>query len=200
MYSQPKFTIKTNISLIEVVSNQRFLPVSVDKSSRKLSRAIFLIMKGAKKTKSSFSNLERGSVDGVPVQTRRHDCLGERRAKSGRDPFQVWTKHCQGFLKSSNLLSHLDYWAPSRWKRGYSISLPNREGVKNSFFTVRLTASVNPHPHTVSFLCVYDLRLWLYVFWNRFYTRKKSFSSNFLNPQFFLTVHCSCNGHDRIAV
>ena len=54
MYSQPKFTIKTNISLIEVVSNQRFLPVSVDKSSRKLSRAIFLIMKGAKKRNLPF--------------------------------------------------------------------------------------------------------------------------------------------------
>ena len=40
MYSQPKFTIKTNISLIEVVSNQRFLPVSVDKSSRKLRGAV----------------------------------------------------------------------------------------------------------------------------------------------------------------
>ena len=29
---------------------------------------------------------------------------------------------------------------------------------------------------------------------------RKSFSSNFLNPQFFLTVHCSCHGQSRIAV
>ena len=32
------------------------------------------------------------------------------------------------------------------------------------------------------------------------YTRKKSFLSKFLNPQFFLTVHCSCHGQSRIAV
>ena len=102
MYSQPKFTIKTNISLIEVVSNQRFLPVSVDKSSRKLSRAIFL-KKGAKKSKSSFSNLERGSVDGVPAQTRRHDCLGEK-SKKWEGPISGLDKTLPGIsqiLKSS---------------------------------------------------------------------------------------------------
>ena len=55
-------------------------------------------------------------------------------------------------------------------------------------------------PVFVNFLCVFDLRLWLYVLWKRFYTRKKSFSSNFLNPRFFLTVHCLWHGHGRIAV
>ena len=48
---------------------------------------------------------------------------------------------------------------------------------------------------TVSFLwicfCVFSsLQCDWYVFWNRFYTRKKSLSSNHLNPQFFLTFFC----------
>ena len=36
-----------------------------------------------------------------------------------------------------------------------------------------------PPPLTVSFSWNFYLRLWLYVFWNRFYTRPKLFSSNF---------------------
>ena len=39
----------------------------------------------------------------------------------------------------------------------------------------------------VCFWCVFDLRLWLCVFWNRFYRRKKSFSSNYKNF-FFYTI------------
>ena len=38
------------------------------------------------------------------------------------------------------------------------------------------------------FWCTFDLILWLYVFWNGFYTRKSQFSCNFWNPQFLLLL------------
>ena len=47
-------------------------------------------------------------------------------------------------------------------------------------------------PLTVSFwwffLCTFDLLLWLYVFWNKFYKRNSQFSCNFWNPQFLLLL------------
>ena len=52
---------------------------------------------------------------------------------------------------------------------------------KSGYFTVRLTVSVPP-PLTVSFLWNFYLRLWFYVFWNGFYTRKSQFSCNYWNP------------------
>ena len=39
---------------------------------------------------------------------------------------------------------------------------------KNGYFTVRLTVSVDLPPPVRIFLVCVDLRLWLYVFWNRF--------------------------------
>ena len=40
----------------------------------------------------------------------------------------------------------------------------------------------------ISLWSVCALRLWLHVFWNGCYTRKKSFSSNYKNPQFLLLL------------
>ena len=45
-----------------------------------------------------------------------------------------------------------------------------------------------PEDHSRSYDWI--IRLWLYVFWDGFYTRKMSFSSNWMNPQFPLTVCC----------
>ena len=61
------------------------------------------------------------------------------------------------------------------------------------FFSVRLTVRVDHSPlsPTVSLLwffwCKFDLKLWLYVLWNGFYTRKNSFSSN--SPLLLLLCH-----------
>ena len=45
-----------------------------------------------------------------------------------------------------------------------------------------------PEDHSSSYDWI--IRLWLYVFWDGFYTIKMSFSSNWMNPQFLLTVCC----------
>ena len=75
---------------------------------------------------------------------------------------------------------------------------------KRGYFTVRLTVSVDPPPLYGQFFCdffwcSFDLLLWLYVFWNGFYTRKKKFSSNYKYPHFFLfTCCCSLLCHKMV--
>ena len=59
----------------------------------------------------------------------------------------------------------------------------------NGYFTVRLIVSVPP-PYSQLFVnffwCTFDLILWLYVFWNGFYTRKVQLQ------EFPTPPHCRC--------
>ena len=66
-----------------------------------------------------------------------------------------------------------------------------RSRQKNEYFTVRLTVRITPSPPLLTviclwifFGCVFYLRLWFYVFWNGFYTRKVIFIQlqEFLTP------------------
>ena len=98
----PKVYQKTDILWIEVVSNQRFFTVSVDKSSREQSRAIFLKQR-LKKRNLPFPTWKEDLWMGFQCKQGATIAL-ERRAKSGRDPFQVWTKHCQVGISQIQIL------------------------------------------------------------------------------------------------
>ena len=70
----------------------------------------------------------------------------------------------------------------------YEISL--RGGVKKGIFygqaDCKLLSPTPPYGQLIVnlFWCSFDLTLWLYVFWNGFYTWKRQFSSSCWNPQF----------------
>ena len=70
-----------------------------------------------------------------------------------------------------------------------------REVVKKGLFTVRLTVRVAPpFPPRPPLRSAFDFRLWLHVFWNRFFTRKKNTfypTTRILNCSFLLAVALS---------
>ena len=80
-------------------------------------------------------------------------------------------------------------FAPKGWSgqveilRKMMLNKPLRQVVKKGYILRSGTPSIRS-VFFVIFLCVFDLMLWLYAFWNRFYSRNKPFSSNHENPQF----------------